>query len=707
MSYDPHILEVFKKESNKCITNVNNLLLKAEKEGGSSELYKTIKGEVHTLKGDARMLGFESISLAAHKLEDLFALLEKEKEKGDSELFKNVFKVLDLIEDAVKRIPEEMIDIDVSPYLSKQGKTVSRDRTEIKTEITKEKEEKKTVPSATAVSSEKKESKEKKTEILNINMKKIDNLIGISSVFPRYFNRFSYVLGKLNDMRKEVEQKYKDHNLLNDFDAILRDFSHELAFYDLTAKQFQDKITKLKLVPLSSIFDLFPRLVRDVAQNTKKKVNFIIEGSDVELDMGVVEKLKSILIHILQNAVDHGCETPAERKEKGKPEEGRITLKAFNKGDNVIIEISDDGYGLDVERIRHKAIEKGILKKEKAMELPDDQIIPILFESGFSTKDVSVYSGRGIGMDVVATTVKEMNGEITVKTVRDKGTIFSISLPLISSYIPITVFALGDYLYGIPSAYIKTAMRVKADEVFDTGKRWKVIKIDNMEISLVDLNVFFKLGKPGDEKSKNIIVAVYQDEITGLIVNEVLMEMKMLIRKTSGMADKFNVIIGAVLSGKERAIPVLNVLSLFKLLKNGKGALTKIKKNTDYLKEFGAHKILLVENSIVTRDLEKKILLKQNLIIFEAGNGKEALQFLEEQEIDMIITDIEMPVMNGIELITKMKEKEELKNIPVVVISSYKTYSDKVEAMGVKYFIDKSEFSEEILIKTIKAENLL
>ncbi|MCW8966865.1 MAG: chemotaxis protein CheV, partial [Candidatus Pacearchaeota archaeon] len=255
--------------------------------------------------------------------------------------------------------------------------------------------------------------------------------------------------------------------------------------------------------------------------------------------------------------------------------------------------------------------------------------------------------------------------------------------------------------------YINSVLRVEEDRIFNVGKQWKVMSFEDIEISLIDLQVLFGLGNSQDDKNKNIIIAMYRDEITGFIVNELIYEKKMLIRKTSGMLDKFGIIIGAVLSGNEKAIPVLNIINLFNQLKQDKGSVTKFSRIKDVSKEFAVKKVLLVENSLVTRNLEKKILSKHNLIILEAGNGKEAIKYLEDQDIDMVITDIEMPVMNGIELISYMKEKVKLKKIPILVISSYKTYSNKINTLNVKYFIDKSEFSESLLIDTIRKENLL
>jgi two-component system chemotaxis sensor kinase CheA len=705
-NFDPNMINLFKQEALKHILTVNNLLLSIEKEGVKKGTFINMKREVHTLKGDSRMLGINKISDASHKLEDLFELLGKNEKTIDKNLIEKIFKSLDAIQNAVDRLPDEEIDIDIQAIISQDHK-IDEKKDDGKIEIfepisqkTENNAEKKDE------SRQDKQPESKSIDYINLRLKKIDDLINLFSVFPRYSNRFNFILNQLRSVRDSIDMKYHDDEITKNLDAFINDFSHEITFYDLIAKQFQNEITKIKLVPLATIFDLFPRLVRDIAQQTNKKINFVIKGKEVELDKGVVDKLKEILIHILNNSVDHGCEEPEVREKLGKPKEGNIILSAYNKGDNVVIEITDDGNGIDVDRVRQKAIERGLISKEKANVTSDEDMIPFIFEAGFSTKQVSKFSGRGVGMDVVAKIVKDLNGEIKVNTWKGKGTTFIINLPLISFYIPVTIIQLGERIIGIPSSYIMQALRVKDSDIKKIGKNQELISIHDMEISLIDIQYLFDGINVKTDSYKNIIIVKYLDEIAGLIVTDVVLEKKMIIKKVSGLTDRFKLIIGAVLLGNERAIPVLNIFELFKLLKEGSVNITKVK-SADETKKIWAKNILLVEDSPITREHEKKILINQNLNVFEANNGKEAIKYLENQKFDLIITDIEMPVMDGTELIKFIKNDDRFNMIPIIVVSSYKDYEDKLQEMGVRHFINKNDFNAQIFLNILKEESII
>ncbi len=738
-NFNLEMIDFFKQEANAHILKVNNLLLAIEKDGGNTGNFSKIKSEMHTLKGDARMMGLMSISGAAHKVEDLFEILIKSNKFDDKNLIKNLFKALDAIQNATDSLPESLVEIDLSfvfpdqetePVENKQDVILFEEK-EIEKQIDKvfDKKEKKVeepeivienkiegqtekIAGVKANENEEKVKKESlqevKTEYLNINILKIDELIALSGEFVRYYGRFNYILNKMIQVSGEIEEKQnsEDEGILKSLENLIYDFSKNLAFFDLTSRQFQNEITNLKLVPLSTIFDLFPRLVRDIAETTKKEINFIIEGKDVELDKIIVEKLKTILIHILRNAIDHGCETPEIRGKIGKPKEAHVILKAVNRGDNVEIEVSDDGGGLDIEKIRAKAIQKGMVQEKKAFSMTDDEIISYIFEPGFSTKEVGAFSGRGIGMDIVATTVKELNGEVKVRTVKNKGTSFTIILPLISSFIPITTILLNNTLFGIPSSYIKLVQRAKADDIKMSGDKQKIVTINNTDISIVDLQAMLGLGFEDFGKNKNIIIVKYQDEISGFIVTDILQEKKMVIKQITGVADKCSSVIGAVI-GDMRIIPVLNIPELFRVLKTGNINISKVKDDRENERRIWVKNVLLVEDSALTRNLEKKILLNQNLNVFEAANGKEAVDLLNSKHFDLIITDIEMPVMNGIELVNYVKERDEFSGIPIVIVSSYKTYEEKISGLGVNHFISKGDFTTQRLMDILMFEKIL
>jgi len=307
----------------------------------------------------------------------------------------------------------------------------------------------------------------------------------------------------------------------------------------------------------------------------------------------------------------------------------------------------------------------------------------------------------------VTQTVKELNGEITVKTEKGRGTTFLVKLPLISSFIPITVFVVNEKLFGVPSSYVKSVLRIRTSDIRSIGENSSVIAIDGTDITLVDLSEFFGLGAIDEVQFQNVIIIRSQDEIAGFSVSDIVIEKKMLIRKSEWILDKCRVIIGAVLSGRERAIPIINVLELFRLLKSGHRDITKVKSRGYVKRDFRAKNVLLVEDSIVTRKRERDMLTERSLNVFEASNGKEALEYLDKQQFDAVITDIEMPVMNGLELITRIRSNAGFSNIPVIVVSSYSTYRENLRGLGVRSFVDKNEFSLQLLLEALMNEKII
>ncbi len=420
-----------------------------------------------------------------------------------------------------------------------------------------------------------------------------------------------------------------------------------------------------------------------------------------------MEKLRAILIHLLRNAVDHGCETEQERIAANKPPEARISLKAFNQGDNVVIELHDDGMGIDIAGIKQKAIQKHLLTPEKAAVMTDEMTIGYIFESGFSTKDVGIFSGRGIGMDVVAQTVKSMNGEIDIRTLSGKGTSISLILPLFSSYIPLTLFSIRDVLFGIPSVYIQSAQQYEDRLVKMVNADHALFLTNEGEVTIIDCADFFGMNNASPGKGEAVILLKYKENLVSLLVDEIILEKKLLIRKVASLSDHMKIIIGAVLLGKERAIPILNVPELFHSLLDRHVTFARDEHYRENKERFGAKTILLVDDSPVTRTREKQILLAQNLNIFEAANGKEAIDILGKNAIDLVVTDLEMPVMNGIEMIRAIREQDTLRELPIVVISSYDNLREEVSSLGVATFINKADFSSDLLVRALKNERMI
>ncbi|MBN2353278.1 MAG: response regulator [Spirochaetales bacterium] len=704
---DPDILALFTNTARAQLTKVNNALLAVEKKGVKAESLKLIRGEIHTLKGDSRMIGLESVSGAAHAVEDLITELEKAAKGERGKLVRRIFSLLDAIGAAIERLPEEVVEIDPAEITAGNAGKAEIDSTAAGASAGSgssahigSSAETEPPPSPTQG------RREDKTEIITLNVKRIEDLIQKSSAFPQYFNKFNYIFGQLENLRNEMEADPRPAENAKQLASIVSQFSHELSFYDLGSRQFQSEITKLKLVPLATVFDQFPRLVRDIAEHTGKAVAFTVKGKDSELDKTIVERLKTVLIHLLRNAVDHGIESPAAREKAGKPKEGRIVLHASNRGDMVEVEIGDDGAGLDLDRIRETAIERGILAREDAGALGADDTMALIFAPGFSTKEVGSFSGRGVGLDVVARTVKEMNGQVSVKSTRGRGTTFTVSFPLISSFIPITVFLLGERLFGIPSAYIKSVLRVRESDRRDVADR-PVITVEGEDIALIDLNSWLGFGEEPADANKNVIIVSSRDEISACVVRDIIYEKKMIIRKTDWLVRACPVVMGAVLSGRERAIPILNVPEIFNKLKETMRGVVRKKARAPGVRDFRQKNILLVEDSAVSRTRQRDILEGQSFNVFEAAHGKDALALLEKQSFDVVITDIEMPVMNGPELIRRIRATEGLERLPVIVMSSYNDNLASLKDLGINTFVDKTKFSVKRLIEALAGEGII
>lgn len=708
---DPEILAIFKDQAQRHLTSINNHLLNLEKGQIETDAIKHIKASLHTLKGDARMLGLLPISQAAHKLEDIFlSLTSNVNQKILKENIDYIFKVLDRMALAIQKLPEIIeisLEVSMSTEQIETERKIAPGKSSFQIDKVEEKREHKDKDTLTV--KDKSIDESYLSDYLTIKLSKIDELINMSTIFPRYASRFSFIHTELLKLKKEFE-KYADkkiQQLMKGLDALLYDLAHELSFFELQAKQFQDDINQLKLVPLKTLYDQLPRLVRDIANVTGKKVNLILEGEDVELEKIIIENLKPVFIHLLRNAVDHGCQKEEERLAAGKDSENKVSVSAFNQGDSVIIEISDDGRGIDIEAIKKTALQKNLITPSQLGKLSDESIIGFIFESGFSTKEITEFSGRGVGMDVVAQVIKSMNGEITVRTLFGKGTTFAINLPIYSSYIPVTIFSINNYLYGIPSNYINAVLPYNKNNINFINEKTVYLNTKFGEIPLIDIKKIFNFENSEIPENTVIILLRYKDNLVSILVDEIVLEKKLIIKKILSLKNHLKIIIGAVLLARERAIPVLNIQQLFTIFMQKNIAFYLDQSYFKEKRKFGAKTILLVEDSPVTREREKKILLNWNLNVLEAANGKEALEILRDNEINCIITDLEMPVMNGKELIKSCKQNEQMRNIPIIVISSYDSLADEVFTLGINHFINKANFSADGLATSLRLQKIL
>jgi len=374
----------------------------------------------------------------------------------------------------------------------------------------------------------------------------------------------------INEIKQEIGQEYASlFEIFSDFDSKMK---HSVTKFKSSAQnlgriagELQEGVMKIRMVPISQIFSRFPRVVRDLSKDLHKNIQLVIEGEDTELDKSVVEDLLDPIMHCVRNALDHGIETPEVRKAAGKPEQGIMLLKASNEGNMIVIEVSDDGHGIDVERVKAKAVEKGILHPGK--KLTDIEAFQLVFAPGFSTSEkISNVSGRGVGLDVVKTHIEKLNGTVTVESEMNVGTRFIIKLPLTLAIIQGLLVRVGEQIYSIPITSVIESHRVKGEEIRCIDN-YEVFNVREEVNSLLRLNRLFGIASNDtDEDGYNYIVIVgTEDKKVGLMVDSLIGEEDVVIKPLKDQFTSSPGIAGASILGDGSVSLIIDVGQLLEL----------------------------------------------------------------------------------------------------------------------------------------------
>ncbi len=381
----------------------------------------------------------------------------------------------------------------------------------------------------------------------------------------------------LEEIQNGVSVKDIKSNIVNEYGDIANYFdAFETKFKDLNTKfhsatqnlgriagELQEGVMKIRMVPISQIFDRFPRVVRDLQKDLNKKVNLLIEGEDTELDKTVIDDLMDPIMHCVRNSVDHGIESPEARRQAGKDETGTVLLKAANEGNMIIIDIVDDGHGIDSEKVRAKAIEKGLIHPNKV--LTENEAANLIFMPGFSTADkITNVSGRGVGLDVVKTMIDKLNGTVNVTTEKGKGSKFSIRLPLTLAIIQGLLVKVGKEVYSIPIASVIESHRIRKDEI-NTIDNYEVLNVRNEVISILRLSRLFNIHNAADGEYCFIVIVGTQDKKIGIMVDSLIGEEDVVIKPLRDQFTQSPGIAGASILGDGSVSLIIDVSQLLEL----------------------------------------------------------------------------------------------------------------------------------------------
>lgn len=528
------------------------------------------------------------------------------------------------------------------------------------------------------------------------------SIFGVSEAIKREFSRQDGEITRLLSQCDAQIQKLREDTV-----DLYDNVSTEAFHLDPVIDELQAKMKEIKMLPLSTIVEGFPRMVRDIASQKGKEVNLQISGEETELDKKVLEGIKTSLIHILRNCIDHGIEEPDARVALGKPQYGTITVSAFHEADNVVIAIEDDGKGMDIEQITQTALKKRLVSSDDLEKMTEKEILNIVFMDGYTTSPIITdVSGRGIGLDIVRRDTKTLKSQVILDTERNKGTRFTLVLPLTISIIQVLLVRIQSMLFALPMLPIAESLKINMEDVSTIEGRM-AIQVREHIVPVVRLSEVLELPPIRDEggKAKDempVVIATSLDRRVGFIVDEIVGEDEVFIKSLGEHLGKVKNVSGASLMGTGEVVVVLDIADV---IANSAFSHPGVTGERPVPKKKRKEKrILVVEDAFSTRELEKSILETQGYFVDTAVDGLDALDRMTGTKYDLIVSDIEMPRMDGFELCKTLKEKEEYKDIPVVMVTALEKEEDKrrgIEA-GAAAYIVKSAFEQSNLLDTVE-----
>lgn len=499
----------------------------------------------------------------------------------------------------------------------------------------------------------------------------------------------------INQFRVSTQQLYKR----------MRDSNNRCG---LTFHQLQEQVRTLHLVPAAVQLQPLARLVRDVALSLNKKVDFDIVGDDIEMDRPILDGIKDPLMHLLRNAIDHGIESPEARRECGKPENGRLTVAVSKERDRILITVSDDGAGVDVDNVARHAVKKKLINQSEVSSLSKAEIIELIFRPGFSSKEIITdISGRGVGLDVVLTGVRNLKGNIKVDTSAGKGTAFVLSLPLTLSSDHGLMVRVSGNIYAIPIASIERVMEIsKQDDLVNIGGN-QAILIGGKAIPVRDLAAVLEIGRfqlAAVEKLSLVVISRGWQRVA-LLVEEIVGEREIVIKRLKSPLKSVRNVMGAAFMGSSEVIVVLNPNDVVvSALRPSDMARLSLQNQTEAVENSAVPEILVVDDSITIRTFEKTLLETCGYRVAVAIDGQSAWELIQKQRFDLVVTDIEMPFMNGFELTERIKRHEKFRKMPVVIVTSLNSEAEKQRGVevGASAYIVKNQFESRVLLDVVQ-----
>ncbi|MBI3853099.1 MAG: response regulator [Verrucomicrobia bacterium] len=694
-------------------------------------LIETVFRAAHSLKGAARAVNFTEVESICQSLEDVFAAWKRGENKPSPPALDKVHRSLD----AVTRIlaaPAAQRSADTQPPLSSRPVEKSAPSLSASESVALEKPDAgETVRIAVAkLDTQLLEAEEMLAAKLTTGQRASD-LRELVDRLEEWKKEWATVQPEVRTLRQTFERpasaraatppsgltklvEFLDWNhdhlrsLENKVTALRRTAESDHLVVGKLVDDLLEDSKKLLMLPFATLGALFPKLVRDLCRDQSKEADLVIRGEEVEIDKRILEEMKDPFIHLLRNCVDHGIETPEQRIKLGKPPRATITLAVSpGNGNKVEFLVSDDGAGIEVAKVKESAVKHGFISPEEGSRLGESEAQALIFQADVSTSPIiTQLSGRGLGLAIVREKTEKLGGRVSVESRRHGGTTIRITLPVALATFRGILVEVAERLFIVPVAQVERVARFKAEDV-QTVEGRETLSLNGRAVALACLAGALELpptqrnGDPLD--ATPVVILGVGDQRVVFAVDAVLDEQEVLVKRFGKPLSRVRNITGATVLGSGRIAPILNVADLLKSARETGGAAARVAAGTKPTAA-QAKAILVVEDSITSRMLLKGILESAGYQVKTAVDGLEAFTTLRAERFDLVVSDVEMPRLNGFDLTAKIRADKKLAELPVVLVTALETREDRERGIdaGANAYLVKSSFDQSNLLEAVR-----
>lgn len=770
MIADPELRELFDAECAEHLQVLEEQLLLLEKEPANQIALDEAFRRAHSLKGAARMVGASNVEMVAHRFEDTLASARKKTAQLSPHAIDRMCEALDALRKFATEwatgAPSGLRVSDVLDQLSgsqpralkpvnghapaapeptaapSQAPAPTADATDLDRLVDLFSEPVASPPvlgepvvSESIVSEPVAEPEPAvhlaptetkapgfKLETVRVKPQQLDTLMtlaGEMTVTKIQMGRWVDDLEELSSVWEEMQRSLpsgsqgdeRRHRATALLDRLLKKSREDHARLDYVTTELEENIRSVRLLPLNTLFQIFPRMVRDLAREQEKEVELLIEGGDVAADKRILEEMKDPLMHVLRNAVDHGLESSEARARAGKPHHSTLRLSARQDASTIVIEVSDDGRGLDLAAIRRTALRNQLHTAEELAAMSPEQVQSLIFAPGFSTTDrVSNVSGRGVGLDVVRTTVENLKGTITIESEPGRGCRFRFQLPATLTTARVLIVEVNQRPYALPVEFVELSRQLASTDLYPLEGR-QTVSLDGQPVTVARLSDLLQLpARPTDNALRQparassfpcVFLTVGRERL-GLIVDGLVTQQEVLLKPFGPILRRVRNVLGATILGSGEICMVLNPQDLLRSAR--KGARAPVAPVAIEAKPARKPVILLAEDSMTTRLQEKRILESAGYEVVTAVDGLDAFTKLATRDFDAVVSDVEMPHLDGLGLTARIRQNRKYSELPIILVTSLSTEAHKragVEA-GASAYLTKPNFDQRAFLETLK-----